>query len=331
MQSVKYYYSSIAVSVLALIFAFFYGGLPAMFMVAILSVLETSLSFDNAVVNAKILENWSEKWRNRFIVWGIPIAVFGMRFVFPLAIVGVALGSNPIAAFQLAISQPEEYAKLLSSVHYEISAFGGVFLMMVFLKFFMNKEKEEHWLGPIEWLIAKFDQEEFNVLFTLTGLVAATLFLPTAEDQINFMLSGLGGLATYILVHWLGTAVGGDEAGDKLVREGWGGFMYLEVLDASFSFDGVIGAFAITNNIFIITLGLGVGAMFVRSMTIHLVAEGTLSKFKYLEHGAFWGIGALAFIMIAAPVLHVPEIVTGLIGAGAIGLSIISSMRVKHV
>jgi len=104
--------------------------------------------------------------------------------------------------------------------------------------------------------------------------------------------------------------------------------LYLEVLDASFSFDGVIGAFAITKDIIIIMIGLGVGAWFVRSMTIYLVEKGTLSAYIYLEHGAHYAIGALALIMIASVKFHIPEVITGLIGIAFIGLAFMSS--VKH-
>ncbi|MEP2551208.1 MAG: DUF475 domain-containing protein, partial [Marinomonas sp.] len=106
-----------------------------------------------------------------------------------------------------------------------------------------------------------------------------------------------------------------------------GGFLYLEVLDASFSFDGVIGAFALSNNMIIIALGLSVGAMFVRSMTIHLVRAGTLNQYRYLEHGAFWAIIALGVIMLVSARWHIPETITGLIGAVMIGLSLWWSLR----
>src|SRR3546814_12774845 len=85
-----------------------------------------------------------------------------------------------------------------------------------------------------------------------------------------------------------------------ILRSGFGGFLYLNILDASFSFDGVIGAFALSNNMIVIALGLSVGAMFVRSMTIHLVQKGTLSQYRYLEHGAFWAIIALGGIMLVS-------------------------------
>ena len=111
------------------------------------------------------------------------------------------------------------------------------------------------------------------------------------------------------------------------VRSGVGGFLYLEVLDASFSFDGVIGAFALSNNMLIIALGLSIGALFVRSMTVHLVRAGTLTKYRFLEHGAFWAIIALGLIMLLSAKFHISESITGLIGAVLIGISLLWSMR----
>jgi len=110
-------------------------------------------------------------------------------------------------------------------------------------------------------------------------------------------------------------------------RGGIGGFLYLEVLDASFSFDGVIGAFAITSDVVIIMLGLAIGAMFVRSMTVFLVHKGTLDEFVYLEHGAHYAIGILAVIMLASMKFHIPEIFTGLIGVAFILASLWSSVQ----
>jgi hypothetical protein len=115
-----------------------------------------------------------------------------------------------------------------------------------------------------------------------------------------------------------------------MVRSGLGGFIYLNILDASFSFDGVIGAFALSNNMIIIALGLSIGAFFVRSMTIHLVKKGTLAEYLFLEHGAFWAIIALGIIMLASAKFHIPETITGLIGATLIGLSLWWSVRHKR-
>lgn len=323
----KYYRSSYIFTVIALIFGYLIGGWKGVWIVAILGVLETSLSFDNAVVNASVLKNWDEKWRRRFIVWGVPIAVFGMRLVFPLAIVAISAGLGPIEALTLAVNEPEKYETIIKSVQHEIGAFGGVFLLMVFLDFFLQEEKTHHWIPVIETPLSKLGRFGVESVITLGVVLVATSYIDQAE-KLEFLTAGVWGLITYILAQSVGTLAGGDDVGTAVIKQGWGGFVYLELLDASFSFDGVIAAFALTNNIFIMMIGLAVGAMFVRSMTLHLVDKGTLAEYRYLEHGAFWAIGILAAIMFLHTIdVHVPEIVTGLLGAAVIGIALWSSIK----
>jgi hypothetical protein len=122
----------------------------------------------------------------------------------------------------------------------------------------------------------------------------------------------------------------GEEVSDAIKRGSLMSFIYLEILDASFSFDGVIGAFAITQDVVIIMLGLTIGAMFVRSLTVFLVRQGTLDEYVFLEHGAHYAIGALAGIMLVSMKHEIPEVVTGLVGALFIGLSVMSSIFYKR-
>lgn len=326
---IKYYGSSYVFTAIALVLGYIIGGFPGVAIVAILGVLETSLSFDNAVVNASVLKNWDEKWRRRFLVWGLPIAVFGMRLVFPLAIVAITANMSPIAALSLAMADPAQYEAIITSVHREVAAFGGVFLLMVFLDFFLQEEKEHHWIPMIEAPLAKVGKLGVESVVALLAVLFTASYVPVVE-QHAFVIAGIWGLITYMLAQAVGT-LAGDDVANNVIKQGVGGFMYLELLDASFSFDGVIAAFALTNNIFVMMIGLSVGAMFVRSMTLHLVDKGTLNEYRYLEHGAFWAIGLLAAIMFAgAAGLHIPEVVTGLLGAIAIGLSLWSSIRANR-
>lgn len=330
----KYYGSALIVAVIALVLGYLIGGPAAVAIVAVLGVLETSLSFDNAVVNASVLQNWGPVWRKRFLVWGMPVAVFGMRFIFPLLIVAIVAGIGPFAALNLAMSNPKEYEHILTSVHHEIAAFGGAFLMMVFLKFFFDQEKDTHWVSLIEQPLSKLGRlDMIEIAITIGAVLAASSFIPAVE-KVSFLTAGAWGLITYIFADGIGAVVGGDEGSEttgRIIKEGIAGLMYLEILDASFSFDGVIGAFALTNNVFIMMIGLAVGAMFVRSMTIHLVDKGTLAEFRYLEHGAFWAIGILAVLMfVGAAGFEVPEVVTGLTGAAAIGLALWSSIKANR-
>ncbi len=322
----SYFRSSIIFTLICVGAGFWLGGVPAAWIVLVLAALETSLSFDNAVVNAKVLEGMDPVWRKRFLVWGMFIAVFVMRLVFPLLIVGVITKTGPIDVLKLAIYNEHEYAKILTSAHAEIAAFGGAFLMMVFLKFFIDETKDTHWIGIIEDKLTRLGKiEAIQTALTLASIIIAGKLLPSHE-QMGFIVAGMWGIVTYILADGVGALLGSDEGGVTAAKTGFAGFMYLEILDASFSFDGVIGAFALSHNLFIIALGLGVGAMFVRSFTLLLVDRGTLSNYLFLEHGAFWAIGALACIMMFGVTFHIPEEVTGGIGLVLIGLSFWSSV-----
>jgi len=307
------------------------GTLGILWIVFVLGILEISLSFDNAVVNATVLKDMDEKWRRRFLTWGILIAVFGMRIVFPVAIVAIAAQMGPIEAVRLAATQPEQYEFYINQAHIGISGFGGAFLAMVGLKFFFDSDKDVHWIAVIERQLSKLSSVTAIEVAILLGALWAISTTLHAEEANTFLVAGIAGLLTFLGVEAIGELLEGEEdvVTGQVIRSGAASFLYLEVLDASFSFDGVIGAFALSNNIFIIALGLGIGAMFVRSMTIMLVDKGTLAQYRFLEHGAFWAIIALAVIMLlsAIPDVHIPETITGLIGAVLIGLSVWWSIR----
>ena len=307
------------------------GTLSLLWIIVVLSVLEISLSFDNAVVNATVLEDMDKIWQRRFLTWGMLIAVFGMRIVFTLAIVAIAAGLGPMETVRLSLNDPVRYEEIVSSAHVGIAGFGGAFLAMVGLKFFFDADKDVHWIAVVERQLAKFSRiEAVEIAFLLVALYLISLMLPD-EEALTFMVAGSLGLVTFIAVEAISTVLELQEearaATGTVMRSGLGGFLYLNVLDASFSFDGVIGAFALSNNMIVIALGLSIGALFVRSMTIHLVEKGTLAQYRFLEHGAFWAIIALGGIMLISARFHIPETITGLIGATLIGLSLWWSIR----
>jgi len=340
----KHFTWSFVVTAVCLVLAgwwgFEHGGLTAMLtalgICAILAVMEVSLSFDNAVVNASVLKNWDEFWQKLFLGVGIIIAVFGMRLVFPLVIVAVAADLGMGEVWNLAINDPKAFSTHLTNHHAEVAAFGGMFLLLVFLNFLLDDEKEMHWLGHIEEKLGSLGKvSSIAVMISLATLMGAMTLVEEGQKLIVLM-AGLWGILIYVGVDMLSSLLekseeDGSNVGDMVKRGGIGGFLYLEVLDASFSFDGVIGAFAITNDVVIIMLGLAIGAMFVRSMTVFLVKKGTLDEFVYLEHGAHYAIGILALIMLASMKFHVPEIFTGLIGVAFIVASLWSSVRHKKL
>jgi len=286
-------------------------------------------------VNASVLRHWNEFWRKLFLTVGILVAVFGMRLLFPLVIVSVATGLGLLDVWHMAIDTPQEYSRHLTEHHAEVSAFGGAFLMLVFLNFLLDDEKETHWLGNFEKKLGALGKvSSISVMVALASLLFASTFVDAGQRMI-VLVAGIWGILVYVGVDMISSLLEKSESdessnvGDMVKRGGIGGFLYLEVLDASFSFDGVIGAFAITSDVVIIMLGLAIGAMFVRSMTVYLVRKGTLDEFVYLEHGAHYAIGILAVIMLVSMHVHVPELITGLTGVAFIVASLWSSIRYK--
>ncbi|MGK2879316.1 MAG: DUF475 domain-containing protein [Mycobacterium sp.] len=385
MASLRIFGFSIVVTIVSLIVGFIYGQWEALALLLILGILEISLSFDNAVINATVLQRMSMFWQRIFLTVGVLIAVFGMRLVFPLLIVYFASGLGPIEALNLALNPPPDgapyfdgdpsrpsYETLITEAHPQIAAFGGVFLLMLFLDFIFE-DRDIKWLHWIEEPLAKIGRlDQLSVVVALLALVVAATQLAEPEKLSTVLLSGALGLLAYLVVNGLGNLFhvpgeGDDEDGDEAPhleerskrlagtpqaedvlskqeakaersgpsdlalatgKAGFFLFLYLEVLDATFSFDGVIGAFAITSDPIIIALGLGfIGAMFVRSITIFLVRKGTLNEYVYLEHGAHWAIGALAVILIiSVGTIHISEVITGLVGVVLIGLAYLSSV-----
>ena len=313
--------------------------LQALSVTAILAIMEVSLSFDNAVVNASVLRSWDHFWKMIFLTLGMIIAVFGMRLVFPIVIVAVTANMNMMDVVSMALNDPKNYSMRLIEHHAEIAAFGGAFLALVFFNFFLDAEKDTHWFKWLEKRLTNLaNVPAMSVFLTLIALLVMAHNVGESE-RLAVTLSGIWGIVVYIGVQVLGHLLGGEPEVDEeasssgnvangVIKAGLGGFLYLEVLDASFSFDGVIGAFAITSDVIIIMLGLAIGAMFVRSMTIYLVEKGTLEAYIYLEHGAHYAIGALAVIMLASGTgVHVPEVVTGLIGVAFIVWAVIASIQ----
>ncbi|MET9471060.1 DUF475 domain-containing protein [Streptomyces sp. NPDC002917] len=349
---------SFAITALGLVAAVFYGGWEALGVVAILSVLEISLSFDNAVVNAGILKKMSAFWQKIFLTIGILIAVFGMRLVFPVVIVAITAKLGPIEAVDLSFNQPDRYQELVTDAHPAIASFGGMFLLMIFLDFIFE-ERDIQWLRWIERPLAKLGKVDMlSVCIALIVLLISAMTFATQAHQHGgghankaetVLLAGVAGLITYLIVGGLSSYFENKleeeeereheaeeearKSGKKLSAVVLSGkaaffmFLYLEVLDASFSFDGVIGAFAITNNIVLMALGLGIGAMYVRSLTVYLVRQGTLDDYVYLEHGAHYAIGALSVILLVTIQYQINEIITGLVGVVLIAWSFWSSVR----
>jgi hypothetical protein len=308
------------------------GMLQAIWIALVLGFMEVTLSFDNAVVNASVLREMDQKWRTLFLTVGILVAVFGMRLVFPVLIVSVATGEGMWAVGEMALARPDEYAHALHAHHVGIASFGGIFLLLVCLSFLLDPDREHHWLGSFEQRLGHLgDINAASVIVAAGTLLSLQWLLPVSdEERLTMMVAGISGLVLFAMVDSIDYFFDTEDTQalqDTAKRSGLAGFVYLEILDASFSFDGVIGAFAITRDVVIIMLGLAIGAMFVRSLTVYLVNRGTLDAYVYLEHGAHYAIGALGLIMLASITIEVPEAITGLIGVAFIAASVWSSIQ----
>ena len=302
-------------------------GTAAFFLVVILSILEVTLSFDNAVVNARILKKMTLQWQRRFLTWGILLAVFGTRFVLPILIVSIAVFASPLYITKLAFTDPQAYSHLLEGVHGLITAFGGTFLLMVSLKYFFDKAKSVHWIQVIEKHLVRWGHiEAIEIAIALILLIGVSYI--TTYSQTEVLLAGIIGLILFILME--GVAGSLSIESNDIAQGGLSLFLYLNILDSAFSLDGVVGAFALTSNLLIIMIGLGIGAYFVRSLTVYFVRENTLSELIYLEHGAHWAIFGLSLAMFTNLIVHVPEILTGLIGLVFVIFAYISSRREKQ-
>ena len=305
-------------------------GMNGLWLFAILVVLEVTFSFDNAVINSKVLATMSEFWQKIFLTVGIFIAVFVVRFLLPIVIVMVASGLGLGQVVDMALNKPKEYGETLHHAAPMIDAFGGAFLLMIGLSYFMDRQKQTHWIRSIEPWLAKagrFENMKVSIMLAAASLI---YFLVEPQYQSVVLISSILGVLLHIGLELFGSLFHNEHKQAAVKKTGMAAlasFLYLEVLDASFSFDGVIGAFAITSSVILIIAGLGAGAIWVRSLTIFLLRSGTLGKYKYLEHGAHWAIMALGMMMLMKLFhLELPEWATGGLGLLFIVTAITSSV-----
>ena len=326
---------SAVVTIVSLIGVAFGMGAESLLIALVLVLVEITFSFENAIINAKILANMSKFWQTMFLTVGIFIAIIGMRVIFPIVIVMAASGLGWHEVVDLALNHPEEYAEALEEAHPQIAAFGGAFLLMLALHFFIGDRRDVLWLKRLEGAMQKYATFWMPALIASITVILLAL-LPANDHKTDTLIAGFLGIVIYTLMHALIKFFESLKAKkDKkqgvsgvVIQTGMAAFMsflYLEMLDASFSFDSVIGAFAVTNDVILIAIGLGIGAVWVRSLTVFMVRNGTLEAYKFLEHGAHYTVFVLAAVLLLGIFWHVPEVVAGVVGIGLIGSAIVAS------
>ncbi|PCI35404.1 MAG: hypothetical protein COB50_05470 [Thiotrichales bacterium] len=279
----------------------------SLYVFASLALFEIAMSFDNAVINAKVLSTMPPVWQKIFIYLGIPVAVFVVRFLLPIALVYLVTHLSLHQVLHAALNQPDVYKTALQQGYPLIAAFGATFLFMLFASFLLQTKREITWWNWLEQhKIIKILHNNLALKIILLVLIFAITFGITNNYEILIAMSA--GVGCFLLLHTAQQPCNIGSACKNMAFSGLRGFIYLEILDASFSLDGVLGAFAISNNIFVIMAGLGAGAVFVRSITIYLLRNNTLQKLRYLEHGAYYAIFVLATFMLLKTMWHIPEL-----------------------
>ncbi|OGL37621.1 hypothetical protein A3E49_02810 [Candidatus Saccharibacteria bacterium RIFCSPHIGHO2_12_FULL_49_19] len=318
---------AIAATVAIVIGSIAFSGWYALLPVTALALIEIIFSFENAVINSQVLSTMRRLWRIVFLTVGILVAVFLVRAILPLVLVSTTIDESLSYVWDLALHNPEQYAIELEEAYPVIAAFGGVFLLMVGLRFFGEK-RSVRWLNGLEAPLGEFNQPWW---VSVVGALFAVSIIYTvlAPGDVKLALAGALGGATFLAVKLISQLLIGRESKSdhRTHRHGLSQFLYLELLDASFSFDSVIAAFAITKDIVLIIAGLAIGAVFVRSMTLQLLREGTLREYRYLVHGAHYAILALATLLLAGIKFDIPEAVAGVIGILIIATAFEASRR----
>jgi uncharacterized protein len=325
------------IAVACLVAAYLVDGVQGLTLALLLGILEVAVSFDNAIVNATVLARMDAFWQQLFLTVGVAIAAVGMRLLAPLAVVSVGAHMDPIHALNLAYDDPTRYHALLLAAQPGIAAFGGAFLLMIFLEF-ATAEHEHQWIGWIERplrAIGTFIPSVGQVAILTVAISAACTVKPT--ERLSVMIGAGIGLGSYLLISGVSEQVAdrADADGTSKPRSTVTGraafflFCYLELLDATFSFDSVMGAFSVTLDISLITLGLAIGAAYIRCLTVFVVRRGTLDEYRYLEHGAYYAIGALATLLFVEVWRDVPDLLTAMIGAVIIIAAVVASIMAK--
>ncbi len=268
-----------------------------------LSLFEVVSSVDNAVINADVLSTMSKRARRWFLTWGIFIAVFLIRGALPLLIV---YSLNPEAGivnvFTAAFSDDPAVSRAIEQAAPPLLMAGGVFLVFLFFHWLFMQPKHYGLIGEA------YIHKKSVWFFALASVLLTILIWYSVHADPLIAFGAAAGSSIFFITHGFKEnaehrekdMIGGAKMSD------WSKLLYLEVIDASFSIDGVLGAFAFTLSVPIILIGNGIGAVTVRQITIRNIE--TVKKYKYLKNGAMYSVGVLGAVMIAnAFGFHIPE------------------------
>jgi uncharacterized protein len=324
----RIFFISALISLGSMVGVWYFFGIEAAFLTLVLMLVEVTFSFDNAIINARVLATMNRFWQQMFITVGLVIAVFGMRLVFPIVLVMITTGLGAGHVLDLAFNHPDQYSHELERAHPLISSFGGMFLLMLGLAFFFDPGRKINWINVIERPLQRMGKwwVYTGIAAIILGVIAA---VPWNEHPKETLVAGGIGILVQLALSKFNDFFTLSQKNAKNASSTMAGlmaFLYLMVLDSSFSFDGVLGAFAITSDVILIAIGLGVGALWVRSLTLFMVKRQVLGAYRFLEHGAHYTIVILSFVLLGGLFFRIPELVAGLSGILIVAASIVSSV-----
>lgn len=279
-----------------------------------LSLFEVITSIDNAIINAEVLSKMSEKARKWFLLWGFLFAVFVVRGVLPFLIVWLANPAiGPIGVITAAFSSDPSIVEAIEKSSPILLLGGGVFLIFLFFNWLFLEPKSFGLRGE------KFFHAQGAWFFAIVSVILTAIVWFALKIDPLLAFAAVVGSTAFFIIH--GFRQFAQEQEQKIMGSGMSEISmiaYLEVLDSTFSIDGVIGAFAFTFSVPLILLGNGLGAFVLRKLTISNIER--IKSYKYLKNGAMYSILFLGVIMILDGFgFHIPPWVSPLITFGTVG------------
>lgn len=281
-----------------------------------LAIFEVITSIDNAIINAEVLTTMSQKARKWFLTYGILIAVFMVRGLLPLIIIWAANpGIGPMGALTATFSNDPHVKEAIEASSPILLIGGGTFLIFLFFHWLFLEPKNFGLIGE------RFFQKQGAWFFAIVSVLLSVIVWQALHTHPLLAFGAVLGSSAFFIIH--GFRQYAEEQEKKLVQGGNGmsdlsKLMYLEILDSTFSIDGVIGAFAFTFSVPLILIGNGLGAVVLRQLTISNIDR--IKKYKYLKNGAMYSILALGVIMLLDSFdIHIPHWLSPLITMGTVG------------
>jgi len=295
--------------------------LSAIITIVGLLVLEVVQSVDNAIVNAHMLKTMSPRARKWFLLWGILTAVFVVRGLLPLLIVWLAApGISIWQAVQATFGGAPAAREAMDKSAYVLLIGGGMFLLLLYFHWLFLEKKDPYFLPD------RFIKEQHGVWFFATAALLLVGLMWAERGRPFAMIAAAAGNAVFFILYGFRQTAEQQEHALESGQSDLAKLMFLEVLDLSFSIDGIFGSFAFTTNVLLILIGNGIGAMIVRDLTVRGIDR--VGKYRWLKNGAMTSIGFLGAFMVAEALgLHAPQWIPTASTLLIVGLAFWSSDR----